>query len=718
LIDGSKIILVAQSNKHLENYHFIRYNMATNTIQTATGDGGLTVSLDEFGRFGSASGVGGNAFYDPLGAKTSAGTTYSSYVALGIIGTDGTTSTRTALEPAAINNEVFANANTTTTDSSFTTEGLQFQLNQLTQDTKDAAQSRTGSRLDQTYTITNTTNQVINFELVRYVDGDLLFDNSLVDGGGRIIQGGQEILFETDSGGTGQTDTTFFGITGTGGTIPTTNRFEIDSFSILNSNVLAGNVLRDRIIRGDGNFDLFIDSGAEYDVTLGLRNTFSLAPGASTTYTATTRFGSGEPVDLDITPPTGGITNLAATTVGSNINLAWSATDPSGVRGYDVFVSTNGAAYTPFQTGVTTTSTVFTGIPGNAYSFYTLATDNAGNQQVVAGAPIATTQLVTPPVEPPVTPPVEPPLTPPVEPPVTPPVEPPLTPPVEPPVTPPVEPPVASDPCIEPVGLVATNNGSTTSGNDVVLGGTANDTTFAGDGDDTILGGAGDDLIGGDAGNDKLYGGVGNDTLWGWTGDDLLAGGDGSDILGGDAGNDTLYGCNGQDSIFGWDGDDRIFGGADGDLLIGDAGNDNIFGEAGDDSLYGGDGNDTLNGGIGNDLLVGEFGCNVYEFTDASFNFGVDTITGFGGTDKIALGKTAFASLTSVVGDCFSNAGEFAVVGDDAAAATSTALIVYNCNNGKLFYNQDAAITGFGTGGQFAELTAQPNLTASSFVII
>ncbi len=714
--------------------------MATNTIQTATGDGGLIVSLDEFGRFGSASGVGGNAFYDPLGSKTSAGTTFRSYVALGIADANGVTGQRTELAEAASPDEVFANANGTTTNSSFTTGGLQFQLNQLVQDTRDAAQSRTGSRLDQTYTITNTTNQAINFELVRYVDGDLFFDNSLIDGGGRIVQDGQEILFETDSGGTGQTDTTFFGITGAGGTIPTTNRFELDGFSPLSSNILAGSLLRDRIIQGDANSDLFIDSGAEYDVALGLRNTFSLAPGASTTYTATTRFGSGEPVQLDIAPPTGGISSLAPTTVGNTINLAWSATDPSGVRGYDIFVSTNGGTYTPFQTGVTTTNAVFTGTPGNTYAFYSLATDNAGNQQVIAGAPIATTQLVTapPPVEPPVTPPVEPPVTPPVTPPVEPPVTPPVTPPVEPPVTPPitppaeppvtppvtppveppVTPPVAIDPCDEPLGLVATNNGLTSSGNDVVLGGTGNDTTFAGDGDDTILGGFGNDLIGGDAGNDKLYGGVGNDTLWGWTGDDLIAGGDGADVVGGDAGNDTLYGCNGQDSIYGWDGDDRLLGGDDGDILIGDAGNDRLFGEAGNDTLYGGNDNDTLNGGTGNDLLVGEFGCNVYEFADASFNFGVDTITGFGGTDKIALGKTAFASLTSVIGDGFSNASEFAIVGDDAAAATSNALIVYNCNNGKLFYNQDAATAGFGTGGQFAELKALPGLTASSFAII
>jgi autotransporter-associated beta strand protein len=374
------------------------------TIRTSAGDGELVVSVDEFGRFGSASGVGGNAFYDPLGGTTSNGTTYSSYVALGIIGDNGTTGARTVLRPEASSNRGFTNVNVTTANSNFTIGGLQFQLNQLVQDTRSTGQNRTGGRLDQTYTITNTTNQTINFELIRYVDGDLFFDNSLIDGGGRLFQSGQEILFETDRGGTGQTDTTFFGITGTGGTIPTTNRFEIDTFNTLDSNILAGSLLRDRIVQGDTDSNLFIDPGAEYDVTLGLRNTFSLAPGTSNNYTTTTRFGSGEPAQLDITPPVGGINSLASTTLGTNIDLSWSATDPSGVREYDVFVSTNGGAYIPFQSDVITTSATFTGVLGNTYAFYVLATDNAGNSQVITGAPIATTQLVT--TLPPVTLPV------------------------------------------------------------------------------------------------------------------------------------------------------------------------------------------------------------------------------------------------------------------------------------------------------------------------
>jgi RHS repeat-associated protein len=367
----------------------VAVEQATNTIQTATGDGGLRVTVNEFGGFSGA-------IYDPVGSKTPSDTTYDSFVALGIIGTNGTTGARTGLQSSASNNEVFTNFTNTTTNSTFTVTGLKFQLNQNVQNNLNATQVRIGSRLNQTYTITNTTNQTINFDLVRYVDGDLGFDGSRSDGGGRIVQNEQEILFETDAGGTGQTDTTFFGITATGGTIPTTNRWELDDYSSLSSRVLGGNSLRNTIVQGDSNSDQFIDAGSEYDVALALRNVFSLAPGASTTYTTITRFGSGGADQLDVTPPTGGISNLPATTVGNNINVNWGATDPSGIRNYDVFVSVDGAAFTQWQTDVTTTSAVYTGEVGKTYTFYSLATDNQGNEQIATTATRTSTQVINP----------------------------------------------------------------------------------------------------------------------------------------------------------------------------------------------------------------------------------------------------------------------------------------------------------------------------------
>jgi hypothetical protein len=363
-------------------------------LSTASGDGGLEVQVDEFGQFGSYNVGGQSAFYDPLGAQTQASTTYESFVALGIIDPSGTIAARDVLSSFSGTNTVLTSASGTTANSAFTVGGLEFQLNQTVQDTLNITQTRTGSLIAQTYIITNTTNQSIDFDLVRYVDGDLYFDGTLIDGGGRLTQNGQEILFETDAGGTAQTDTTFFGITATGGTTPTTNRWELDSYSLLRSHILAGNNLRDSVIQGDSNSDEFIDSGAEYDVTLGLRNVFSLAPGQSTTYVSTTRFGSGDVAQVDITPPVGGINALPATTLGNDISVAWGATDPSGVQNYDVFVSVNGGAFTQWLSNVTTTTAVYTGTIGQTYTFYSLATDNAGNEQAAATAPTTTTQLI------------------------------------------------------------------------------------------------------------------------------------------------------------------------------------------------------------------------------------------------------------------------------------------------------------------------------------
>jgi RHS repeat-associated protein len=378
------------------NGEAISIEQATNILKTTTGDGSLEVTIDEFGRFGSSSVGGRNAFYDPIGSKTASSTTYLSFVALGIINTNGTTGSRTELQPSASNNELFTSVSNNATSSTFSIGGLQFQLNQAVQDTLNNTQFRNGSRLDQTYTIINTTNQTINFDLVRYVDGDLAFDGSNSDGGGRISQNGQEILFETDRGGTGQTDTTFFGITGIGGTLPTTNRWELDSYSSLRSNVGGGNTLRNSIVFGDSDSNQFIDSGSEYDVALALRNVFSLAPRQSTNYTTTTRFGSGGADQLDITSPTGGVGNLSATTVGSNVTVTWGATDLSGIKNYDVFVSINGAGFTQWQTSTTATSAIYTGEIGKTYTFYSLATDNAGNKQIASNAPRVSTLLVNP----------------------------------------------------------------------------------------------------------------------------------------------------------------------------------------------------------------------------------------------------------------------------------------------------------------------------------
>jgi len=68
----------------------------------------------------------------------------------------------------------------------------------------------------------------------------------------------------------------------------------------------------------DGNSDGFVDAGSGYDVTMALRNVFTLAPGESAVYRTETIFGSGAPGEADIPEPStlgllGGLTLLGLT---------------------------------------------------------------------------------------------------------------------------------------------------------------------------------------------------------------------------------------------------------------------------------------------------------------------------------------------------------------------------------------------------------------------
>jgi Ca2+-binding RTX toxin-like protein len=161
--------------------------------------------------------------------------------------------------------------------------------------------------------------------------------------------------------------------------------------------------------------------------------------------------------------------------------------------------------------------------------------------------------------------------------------------------------------------------------------------------------------------------------------------------------------------------DNLITGNSSNNLLKGLDGYDTLTGAAGNDTLIGGAGNDTLTGGTGIDQFL--FGSGA-KFTPT--HFGVDTVTDFvKGTDKISLSKVSFTALTSAVGNLKSS--EFALINSAAnelsLAGSSSAKIVYNSATGNLFYNQNAAIAGLGTGGSFATLSVLPSLGATDFLV-
>jgi serralysin len=169
----------------------------------------------------------------------------------------------------------------------------------------------------------------------------------------------------------------------------------------------------------------------------------------------------------------------------------------------------------------------------------------------------------------------------------------------------------------------------------------------------------------------------------------------------------------GDDVLFGTDCKDRISGLAGNDYIRGGAGNDRLFGNEGKDALIGNAGKDILNGGAGDDILTGGMGKDRFVFGDSiPFNtasLGVDRINDFTpGEDLIGLSKAAFPNL----GNEF-----FGTITEDASAGSSAAAIIYNTSNGKLFYNNNGIESGFGDGGQFANIFGQPTLSAQDFIL-
>jgi RHS repeat-associated protein len=245
----------------------------------------------------------------------------------------------------------------------------------------------------------------------------------------------------------------------------------------------------------------------------------------------------------------------------------------------------------------------------------------------------------------------------------------------------------------------------------------------AGAGNDTVYGGNGDDILDGGTGNDRLLGGPGNDTYIIDSTRDVV-------IENHNEGHDTVKSivnytltANVEDLIL--RGSANITGTGNGldNLIVGNSGNNLLKGLGGNDTLDGGAGNDTLIGGAGNDLLTGGEGADNFLFgSGAVFNtsaFGVDTITDFTqGSDKIALSKTSFTALTSAIGGNL-QPSEFATIDDAVNELTlvggSSAKIVYNLATGNLFYNQDGATEGLGSGALFATLNG--NLEANDFLI-
>jgi Ca2+-binding RTX toxin-like protein len=265
----------------------------------------------------------------------------------------------------------------------------------------------------------------------------------------------------------------------------------------------------------------------------------------------------------------------------------------------------------------------------------------------------------------------------------------------------------------------------------LILEGSSNLTGTGNSENNALYGNASSNTINGAEGNDYLNGGAGNDSLLGGAGDDILLGraGELDTLVGGD-GNDTYEVYTGNTIIeTAGAGTEWVYAYIDYTLsanlerLVLE-GSSNLVGTGNSENnvLYGNTGNNTLNGARGTDILIGGAGSDSFIFDlgiafDAA-QMGIDTIADFSLSETIVLGKNTFTALTSNVGNGFSINSEFAIINSGGTADTSNALIVYNSSTGDLFYNQNGAAAGFGTGGQFAWINTTSALEATNFRII
>ncbi len=251
------------------------------TLSDGTGDRSLTVGLDGYGSFGSAT-PAGDALFDPVGSIGPAGTVYRSGVLLGSNGSYLSTDEYGNLPPIP-----FTSVTATTAMSAFNAGSLHVVL------TQSVMRTANGSILEQAYNITNMAASTQYFTVTRYVDGDLAFDGSYSsDFGG--VSPDQRTLYEFDAGDDPGAASTFVGITDTGGDPA---GFTIQSYpfldSILESAGIPSGLLNQ--VAGDNNGDGVTDTG--YDVTLSLASSLTIPGGQSVVYTSTTRFG-----DQSLTP--------------------------------------------------------------------------------------------------------------------------------------------------------------------------------------------------------------------------------------------------------------------------------------------------------------------------------------------------------------------------------------------------------------------------------
>jgi len=191
-------------------------------ISLTTGDSNLTT--DAYGAYRSGK----------IGSDAEDSTTFASGIALRFDAESGATFLTTGEigNSGNLSDPGFTAFTNSSATSNFNFSGLDFTLSQTF---REVGNTRV---LTQTYFISNSGTARVDWEMFRYFDDNLQFDNSADNGGGRLAIEGQEILFETETAGTTRDDSDFVGITAAGGDRDTPGRYEVNDASDLVNNIV------------------------------------------------------------------------------------------------------------------------------------------------------------------------------------------------------------------------------------------------------------------------------------------------------------------------------------------------------------------------------------------------------------------------------------------------------------------------------------------------
>ena len=98
---------------------------------------------------------------------------------------------------------------------------------------------------------------------------------------------------------------------------------------------------------------------------------------------------------IDKDAPSSSVSPLDPTQTSETFLVEWSGTDAgSGIAGFDVFFNVDGGAFGLLLDATTDTSSLFVGMDGHSYSFYSVATDNVGHTEGTPGTPDASTTVL------------------------------------------------------------------------------------------------------------------------------------------------------------------------------------------------------------------------------------------------------------------------------------------------------------------------------------